>query len=238
MVSSSAEGPSRAPLSRTLGAALALGVAGFVMLTALAAAAYPGGTYCEPAATSYRFWGNYFCDLTASVTGRGEDNARSAALAQAAFACFALATAPFFWLLGGLSSRPRLVRTPGLVAALGTVALAWLPSRAGANLHATAVFSATIPGLMAAGLGVHAAFRSQDRRASVRLAAWLGAATFLAGAADAAGYGHAVATHAGCIPWLPVLQKITALCLLGWMLTVAHAGICSSSMGQPTSRRK
>jgi hypothetical protein len=221
MVSSSAESPSGAILSRAAGAVLALGVVGFVVLTALSAAAYPGGTYCEPAATSYRFWGNYFCDLTAEVTGRGDDNVRSAALAQAAFACFALATAPFFWLLGGLSSRPRLLRALGLVAALGTAGLAWLPSRAGANLHATAVFSATIPGLAAAGLGVVAAFRSRDRRASVRLTAWLGAATFLAGAADAAGYGHALATHAGCIPWLPVLQKVTALCLLGWMLTVA-----------------
>ena len=206
---------------RAVGALLVLGVVAFGVLTGLAAAAYPGGTYCEPAAASYRFWGNYFCDLTAPVTGRGDDNAHSAALAQAAFACFALATAPFFWLLGGLSARPALVRTLGLVAALGTAGLAWLPSRAGATLHATAVFTATLPGLVAAGVGVHAAFRSRDRRASVRLSAWLGAATFLAGAADAAGYAHAVATHAGCLPWLPALQKLTALLLLGWMLTVA-----------------
>jgi hypothetical protein len=224
MVSSSADGPERARGARALGVVLAIGVVGFVALSALAAVAYPGGTYCEPAAERYRFLGNYFCDLTAPVTLRGADNRVSANLTRAAFACFALATAPFFWLLGGLSFRPSLVRALGLVAAFATLGLAWLPSRAGANLHASAVFGATIPGLVAAALGIAGAFRSPDRRRAVRLSAWLGAMTFVFAAADVAGYAHAVATDGGCVPWLPALQKLTALVLLSWMLAVAGAG--------------
>jgi hypothetical protein len=33
-----------------------------------------------------------------------------------------------------------------------------------------------------------------------------------------------VATHAGCIPWLPALQKLVALALGAWMLAVALVG--------------
>ena len=224
MVSDSLIGPGR---GRLLGGLLLAGVAGFLLLTLLAALRYPGGTYCEPAATSYRFWGNYFCDLTGPVTARGEDNSRSAALAEAAFASFALATGPFFWLLGGLSSWPRSVRALGLVAAAGTAALAWVPARAGATVHATAVFSATIPGLAAAGAGMVGTLRARHRSPLVRASAWLGVATFAAGLADAAGYARAVAANVGCIPWLPVLQKVTGLCLVSWMSLVAIAALAA-----------
>jgi hypothetical protein len=199
---------------------LAVALGGFVLLTGLAALAYPGGTYCEPGATSYRFWGNYFCDLTAHVTRRGEDNARSAALADAAFASFALASAPFFWLLARLSAR-RAVRVFGLVSAAATVALAWVPSRSGATLHAAAVFSATIPGLVAATLGVLGLLREGSRVRPLRSAAWLGALTLAAGFADAAGYAYALGAHAACLPWLPALQKVAALALVAWMFAVA-----------------
>jgi len=176
--------------SAPLALVLVLALFGFLACTALAAAVYRGGTYCEPAATSYRFWGNYFCDLTAPVTQRGADNSRSAALAEAAFVCFSCATAPFFWLLGGLSARHRPVRLLGLVAAV---------------------------------LGALGTLRAAAPLPVVRLCGWLGFATLLAGFADAAGYAHAVATHAGCVPWLPVLQKLTALGLVSWMFAVAAA---------------
>jgi hypothetical protein len=206
---------------RVLASWLVLALFGFVLLTALAAHAYPGGTYCEPAATSYRFWGNYFCDLTAHVTGRGEDNARAAAFAEAAFASFALAWAPFFWLLAGLAGGRAGVRLFGLVSALATTALAWLPSRSGATLHAVAVFGATLPGLAAVTLGVVGLFRERARTGRRGFAPWLGALTLASGFADAAGYAHALATQTGCLPWLPALQKLVALSLLAWMLAVA-----------------
>jgi hypothetical protein len=218
------ESAQRATLVRAASALLVLSLVGFVSLTALAAYTYPGGTYCEPNATSYRFWGNFFCDLTGKVTGRGEDNARTAALAEAAFASFSFAAAPFFWLLAHLTGRRSVLRF-GLASALGTALLAWLPSRSGATLHAIAVFSATLPGLLAAGLGVAGLIsrRAQGRRE--RYIGLLGVGTFTAGLADAAGYAYALATHAGCLPWLPALQKIVALMLLAWMFSVAGVGL-------------
>jgi len=213
----------RAYLVRVASIGLAAAILGFVALTALAALVYPGGTYCEPHATSYRFWGNYFCDLTAPVTGRGEDNTRSAAFAEAAFASFACASAPFFWLLARLAGERRSIRTLGIVSAFATIVLAWLPSRSGPTLHAGAVFSATIPGLVAVTLGVVGLWRERSRARSLRGVAWLGAITLAAGFADAAGYAFALVTHAGCLWWLPALQKLAALSLVAWMLAVARA---------------
>jgi len=212
-------------LSEMLAAFVVAGLIGFLGLTLRAALVYPGGTYCEPAATSYRFWGNYFCDLTASVTGRGLDNSRSAALAHGAFASFGVAAGPFFWLLAELAGGRPLARALGLVSALATVGLAWIPSGFGPGLHALAVFCATIPGLAAAGLGVQGLRRSRPGDARTKLATWLGAATILAGFADAAGYGYALSTRAGCVPWLPALQKMVGLLLVAWMLAVAVAAV-------------
>jgi hypothetical protein len=209
---------------RTASVVLLVALLGFLVLTALAAQAYPGGTFCEPNATTYRFWGNFFCDLTGKMTARGEDNARSAALAAAAFASFSCASAPFFWLLAELSGR-RLVRYLGFISALATVILAWLPSRSGPTLHAIAVFSATLPGLAAAGLGVAGLSTRRARNRYARVAAALGIGTFAAGLADAAGYLYALETHAGCLPWLPALQKGVALLLVAWMSWVAVASL-------------
>jgi len=205
---------------RSLALVLVLALGAFLVLMALAAAAYPGGTYCEPNADRYRFWGNYFCDLTAPVTARGESNAHSAAFAEAAFVSFGVAEAPFFWLLGLMAKHARAIRALGLWAALATVALAWLPSHAGPTLHAFAVFSATIPGLAAAALGTYW-LNTRTLAPRSRLVARLGAATFAAGFADAAGYAYAVATDAACLPWLPAVQKGVAVLLVLWMLATA-----------------
>ena len=199
------------------------GLLGFLGLTLRAAVAYPGGTFCEPDARSYRFWGNYFCDLTAPVTGRGIDNSLAAASAHAAFASFALALGPFFWLLAGLAGRRLIIRSCGLVSAFATAVLAWVPSGFGPTLHATAVFGATVPGLIAAGVGVYGLGLRTVKQGLTRAAFALGVATFLAGFATAAGYAYVVATHGGCVPCLPVLQKAVGMLLVSWMLLVALA---------------
>jgi hypothetical protein len=196
------------------------GLFGFVVLSARAALAYSGGTYCEPSATSYRFWGNFFCDLTARVTHRGLDNAHVAALAEAAFGSFALAAAPFFWLLGGLTRRP-LIGFAGLGSAVATLVLAFAPSTFGTWVHASAVFGATIPGLFAAGAGVYGLWRRPWSNSALALAALLGAATLAAGLADALGYVYALVAHPSCLPWLPAVQKLVGLLLIAWMLVVA-----------------
>jgi hypothetical protein len=110
----------------------------------------------------------------------------------------------------------------GVVSATATAVLAWLPSRAGPTLHAVAVFSATIPGLAAAALGAYG-LCNRTLPARLRIPSSLGIATFCAGLVDAAGYGYAVATHAGCLVWLPALQKVVALLLVTWMAATALA---------------
>jgi len=205
-------------IERALGGLVLGSLIGFALLIAQAAALYPGGSPCEPNAVGHRFWSNFFCDLTAEAAGAGADNSRAAASARAAFACFALGLAPFFWLAGqalGVITR-RLVRALGLVSAAATVALSWLPSAAGQALHTTMVFGAAVPGLVAGGLAVIGFVTSARLVAGV-----LGALAFACGAANATGYAWAVAERAGCVPWLPVVQKLTALFLVGFMAVVA-----------------
>lgn len=210
-----------------IAAAVVLGaLAAFLVLHALAALAYPGGTFCDANAEGYRFWGNFFCDLTQPVTQRGIDNARARLFAEASFVCFALALGPFFWVLGSRLPRSlgRALRLFGLIAAFGTNLIAWLPSRVSALLHQVAVFSATLPGLLAALLGVFGLFRTGDERFATRVSAVFGASALAFGAADAAYYAYAIGVP-GCHVWLPVLQKLAALCLVAWMALVARLGL-------------
>jgi hypothetical protein len=209
-----------------LGAFLALHVAGAI--------AYPGGTFCDEQATRYQVMGNFVCDLTQPRTLRGADNAVSARLATAAFAFLAVAFAPFWWLVGGLLGRwsGRLVRVLGVVSALATIILARTPSGRWPLLHVTMVFTASIPGLVAAIAGSIGLLRA--RRIGVGL---LGAATLLAGFADAAAYGHAVAAGVHCTPYLAPLQKVAAFGMLAWMILIATDGLRRPARGGVDFRR-
>jgi hypothetical protein len=215
--------------ARVLSALILLGLAAFLVLTALAAAAYPGGTFCDANAAGYEFWGNFFCDLTQPVTQRGVDNQRSRVLALGSFACFSFALIPFWLKLGALvgARLGRATRGTGLVSALGTNLIAWLPSAASPLLHQISVFMATLPGLAAALLGVLGLFsrgNTDEKRAlPLRLGAWLGAFGLAFGTADAAYYAYAIAVP-GCHALLPALQKLAALCLIGWMAVIALTG--------------
>jgi hypothetical protein len=203
---------------RLLGALVLCGLAGFVFLMARAALAYPGGTYCEPALAEHSFWGNFFCDLTSEVTRRGEDNQRAGASARAGFVCFALALAPFFWLMGPMVRRRarHLVRGLGVLSATATILLAWMPSILSPVFHTSLVFTAAIPGLVAATVAVVGLAKN-----GFRTVAALGALGLAFGFANAAGYAWAVVHRAACTPWLPAVQKLAAIFLCGWMAAVA-----------------
>ncbi|WP_231864542.1 hypothetical protein [Sorangium cellulosum] len=215
--------------TRVAPALILVGVSAFLVLTALAAAAYPGGTFCDANAPGYDFWGNFFCDLTQPVTQRGVDNTRARSLAQASFVCFSLALVPFWWVHGALLGG-RLggaVRVLGLLSAAGTNLIAWLPSVVSPLLHAVSVFVAAIPGLLATLLGVTGAFArgnaGESRSSPLRFSAWLGALSLALGSADAAYYAVAIAVP-GCHVLLPALQKLAALSVIGWMGTIARVG--------------
>jgi hypothetical protein len=204
--------------SRATSVVVLAGLAIFFLLAALGARAYPGGTYCEPDADAYRFWGNFLCDVTSGVTRRGEDNARGASLTRAAFIVFAFVLAPFWWLVGALSSRRAgtVIRSLGLPSACAVAALAWLPSTWSPRLHTTTVLVAAVPGLAAATLAAVALLAG--RRAAL---GWLGVATLLLGALNTGGYVWSVAHSVACLPWLPVVQKLAGIGLVSWMAGVA-----------------
>ncbi|HEY3498095.1 MAG TPA: hypothetical protein VGK73_25525 [Polyangiaceae bacterium] len=215
--------------NRAAAAVLLVALALFLVLHALAALVYPGGTFCDPSADQYRFWGNFFCDLTQPVTQRGADNSRARLFAEASFVCFSVALAPFFWVLGGRMGRSlgRVTRVSGLISALGTNVIAWLPSRVSPELHQLAVFSAALPGLLAVSCGVYGLLGRgsvpSTRPLALRVSRVLGVLALVFGAADAAYYAYAVGAP-GCHVWLPALQKVAALCLIGWMGSVAELG--------------
>jgi hypothetical protein len=204
------------------------GVLGFVALVGAAATRYPGGTYCDPRAPRYQLWGNYVCDLTQPTTPGGRDNTASVPRARAAFVVIALGMAPFWWLVGGLAGGRIgiVVRLFGPLSAAATIAVALAPSRRWPWLHVTTVFTASIPGLVAAVSGVVGlliATRGSPSR-GLRLAAVLGTVTMLLAFVDAAGYGYVVAAGISCTPWLPAVQRLASLALLAWMVTVALIG--------------
>jgi len=208
--------------SRVLALVVLWGLCAFLVLASLGALAYPGGTYCEPEAEAYRFWGNFFCDVSGDFTRRREQNVAGALFTRAAFASFAVALGPCFWLVGGMGSRRlgRAVRSFGATAAAATAVLAWLPSVSSAELHTVVALVAAIPGLLAMTLGTVALFPA--RRFGL---AWLGVATLGAGALNTAGYVWAVRHLVACLPWLPAVQKVAAMMLVLWMTGVALASL-------------
>jgi hypothetical protein len=206
--------------SRALPAVVLAGLVGYLLFTALGARAYPGGTYCEPSADAYRFWGNFLCDVTSAVTRRGEDNARGAMLTHGAFASFAVALAPFWWLMGSMAS-PRLgrvIRFLGLPSACAVAVLAWLPSTWSPRMHTATVLVAALPGLVAATVGAVALVTARHRRLF-----GLAVGTLALGALDTIGYVWAVVHAVACLPWLPVVQKLAGVGLVAWMASVAVA---------------
>lgn len=196
-------------------------LAAFLGLQIAAAAAYPGGTFCDAHVRRYLFWGNYVCDVMQPRAPDGAANAGAALLGTLSFAAIAVGFVPFWWLVGALVGRGAgvAVRILGVLSAAATFVVARVPSGRWPLLHVGAVFTAAIPGLAAAVIGAVALLR-----AGRRLAGALGIVTLSVAAVNAAGYGRAVLHGVRCNPSLPVVQKLAALALLAWMTTVAVQG--------------
>jgi hypothetical protein len=211
---------SASPAARFARLAIVAGLVAFLGLHVAAAVGYRGGTFCDATAPRYEVWGNYVCDLIQPRSPGGADNRAVARLAIWAFLANALAFLPFWWRVSALCGpRARwLVRVTGTVSAIGILVVAQLPSARWPWFHIGAVFSATIPGLVAAAASVVGLLRARRWVAGLP-----GLATLAFAAADAVGYGRAVAAGSRCNPALPVLQKLAAMALVIWMVTVAVA---------------
>jgi len=209
------------PLGRSAAVALLTFAGAFVVLIGASMACYPGGSWLDRHTSGHAFWGNFFCDLTQPVALNGAPNTLGSWLAQAAMLTLAAAFVPFWRLLPTLFQGDRrlgaAVRVFGLVSALGLVLVPLTPSTRLGALHGIAVFAASIPGILAAVLGAIGLSRARSRLCLIA------AGTLLISAVDAALYMDSLLTGAPPSIALPVLQKLAAIGLIGWMATVGAA---------------
>ncbi len=210
------------------------GLAIFLVLVGAAMARYPGGTWFDRRAPGHAFWKNFLCDLFQRRALNGEDNALSAALATAGTAAMFIALAAFFVLVSSLEPAPSLAgkvaRRGGLLACVTGLAVPLTPSDEGRATHLTAVLIACAPALVAVVASARVCLRAEGSRAMAALSL----STLAFGAIDAVAYAVAFSLPVG-IPWLnatlPVFQRLAALSLVGWMLSLLAT--LSARSGRP-----
>lgn len=207
--------------------AVCLSVLCFIGLLLAATAAYPGGTWQHRAGPG-SFWSNFLCDLLRDPALNGLPNARGAALARAAMLVIAVGMGLVWLLLPTLfTERPRLgtaVRTAGLLAMGLLLAVPLLPSDRFGRWHAVAVNLAELSAFVAGGMGVagtHGVLR------------WIGATALLVVALAGTLYAREAFFGGTPLAWLPGLQKIAALLVLGWMLGASLATLAPRCSPKP-----
>ena len=199
-------------------------IATFIGLVFFAMRAYPGGTTWNASAPGHDFWLNYLCDLARPTALNGVANPTGSALAQAAMFALALGLLPWWSILARLTpSHPRAgraMRFLGTVAAIGIAFVATLPGDRFGRLHGFACVAAAVPGLAAAVLAVVTLFRDSRAPRAVR---WVGAATLLAAAACFGLYLPDVLSLGSALMTVAVLERVSVVLLLLWMLVCCAA---------------
>ena len=194
-----------------------LSVFAFVALLGVSAVLYPGGTWTDSSTTSYRFFENFFCDLTHETGLNGAPNP-GAVYAKAALIGVSPALLLFYLALADrVPSAPSgartLVRGFGVLSALGLLFVPITPSDRFALMHTAAALSASVAGLL--GLAVFALLARRSPKQGLPALILL-----LMVAVDVALYIQQVRTHGPTPILLPALQKLAALWLVGWMLVL------------------
>ncbi|MBD2721695.1 hypothetical protein [Hymenobacter armeniacus] len=196
-------------LARRLYLVPVVGIGVFAALYVLAAQRYPGGSPADPAAPGFSWLHNYWCNLLNERALNGAPNAaRAVALAAMGVLCLSLGL--FWWQLPAwLLFGPRgaaLVRGTGTLALLtaGFLATAY---------HDVATTIASVLGLVT----LLATFWGLHQRRARFLLGWGAACAVLIAANN-------VIYYTGYALWfLPLLQKITTVGVLGWIVWMALA---------------
>ncbi len=182
---------------------------------------YPGGTAWNAAAPGHDFWLNFLCDLQRATARSGAPNPVASHLTQGAMATLASAFVAHFWLaarLAGLDRRPyRQVLCLGAASAVGTFVVAFMPTDTFGTLHDIGIAVGTIPGLVAVGILIP----PLARHTHGRLPAVVGAAFLAIASVDFVLYVHQLATATPSSPVVAILERLSFLLLLTWMLVIA-----------------
>lgn len=207
--------------ARQLAGALLGFWAAFALLLALSMRLYPGGSWLDRSAEGHHFFSNFFCDLAQPTSLSGVPNRVGALCAQVGMVSFALGLGVFFWLLPTrFPARERLahaVRALGAVAIALFLAVTALPSESIGRVHAWLALGAGGLGIGAALLAVRGLLASSTQARALGV---LGVATLSVAALDALLFAW---TMNGPTPWLvPAAQKLAALLLSAWMLSLAR----------------
>jgi len=185
----------------------ALCVAAFVLLYAVAAWLYPGGTRAEPDRVGFSFLDNYWCDLLDEVTYGGRQNpARPVALVATLILSGGLAT--LWWSVP--ASCPDAPRRAAVARVSGLGSAGVVPFIASSH-HDVAI---DVAGLLGALAFVAAMSALGDRAGRM-----LRAVASLALALSVTNY-VLWRTRVG-LPILPIVQKGAFMAFLGWIVTLA-----------------
>jgi len=183
----------------------------------LAMQRYPGGTELDRHCTGHSFWFNFLCDLTGDRALNGAPNP-GRDFGRVAMAVFSVGLGAFWMILPaefpGHRALAAIVRVGGAISVAGFLAV---PVASG-RWHAVAVFAAAVPGVLAAMVGVAATVRYVKDK--VLLGAAVG--SIAAATIDSILYAQRVMDEfRSCPPALPVFQRLTMLCVLGWAAATA-----------------
>jgi hypothetical membrane protein len=156
-----------------------------VILTAVSATLYPGGTLRDPSRRGYSVFQNSFSDLGRAVAWSGQANALGARLFTVAFTCFAIATAAcMLGLVRIYAESPRVRRVllvavgVGMLSCAGLVGAALTPQDLHVALHGRFTTLALLGGVVALLLFGYATARDRRFRRGVSIG-WFALAVVL-----------------------------------------------------------
>jgi hypothetical protein len=189
----------------------------FVLLIVLAARSYSGGTFYDPGAPGFSFWGNYWCDLLESPALSGAPNTVGQQLARAAFLAFAVAMAQFWSVVeAALRSLGRPLRTvrAGQLGALCLLGLAFVPPYEHPLAHGALVLLGGVPSLAASAVLAVSPPLRRDVPTGVSALACVGASALCLTQYVLQGLRVVPAAQ-----WVPGAQKCATVALVAFMLT-------------------
>lgn len=178
--------------------------------------AYPGGSFLDKQHVGYDFWANYWCDLFKTKAVNGQLNtARPTAMIT--FALFLAAVYPTWLFIVELVPKPvAITKIIAFCGPFSVVASMTIPATASLpRIHGLALFIVGVTGITAFTLST---LLTLNRRINPVLNC-MGVLSAITASMNLVAYGR---IHFGAdeTSLLPILQKISTFCFIGWALNV------------------